>query len=556
AVANANGSVEVNLTVYDSSGAGLSNTTSFMLSVTAVNDNPLFESISDFTQDEDFSAFTLDLSDNISDVEEPDSALEIGYTLNDSSVFSVSVNNATDVVTFTAVANASGSVEVNLTVYDSSGAGLSNTTSFILSVLDATAPIITLDSPSHRNWAASGAAVFNFTVTDRSPLSVCKLYGNFNGTWMVNYTLTSLTNATTTNFSIVNLPEGNYTWNVWCNDTLNNGAFASSNYTKYVDLTNPAATAAVSPSSVNQLGTVAITCTASDSLDPSPSAALTRVQLPDGSASSDLDGTFTDTTRIGTYTVTCRATDTIGKTASTTTTFSVTAEQTTGTSGGGGGTAATQTASVATTIAKITPQKPAVVKLDNEKLGVTEIELDVKNEANNVKLTVSSHITSPSGTPAITEGMVYKYIQIDKTNIDNKDIKSAKITFFVTKQWLDENNLGNKDVVLKKYTTNWVELPTKIVKLKDDKYYYEGTTSGFSVFAIGTKAVKEEPSVEAEEPAVEAEEPAAAEEAMEPAEEKSRTGLIVLIIVGVALIAGAVVLVLKKRKPGHYHKRR
>ncbi|MFH1636870.1 MAG: Ig-like domain-containing protein, partial [Candidatus Woesearchaeota archaeon] len=131
AVANANGSVEVNLTVFDR--VGLTNTTSFMLSVTAVNDNPLFESISAISTSEDFSAFTLDMSDNISDVEEPDAALEIGYTLNDSSVFSVSVNNATDEVTFTAVANANGSVEVNLTVYDSSGAGLSNTTSFMLS---------------------------------------------------------------------------------------------------------------------------------------------------------------------------------------------------------------------------------------------------------------------------------------------------------------------------------------------------------------------------------------------------------------------------------------
>ncbi|MCG2702522.1 cadherin-like domain-containing protein, partial [Candidatus Parcubacteria bacterium] len=97
-----------------------------------MNDNPLFEPITDFSKAEDFTAFDLNLSGNISDVESADNLLNISYTLNNSGVFSVSINNDTDVATFTAIANQFGSVEVNFTVVDPDGG--SNTTSLTLTV--------------------------------------------------------------------------------------------------------------------------------------------------------------------------------------------------------------------------------------------------------------------------------------------------------------------------------------------------------------------------------------------------------------------------------------
>ena len=111
-----NGSREMNLTVIDADGS--KNTTTFVVTVNAVNDNPLFESVSDFTLTEDFTTFSFELSNNVSDIEEPDSALTIQYGLNATGLFSVAVDNSTKNVTLTATANANGSRAVNFTVID------------------------------------------------------------------------------------------------------------------------------------------------------------------------------------------------------------------------------------------------------------------------------------------------------------------------------------------------------------------------------------------------------------------------------------------------------
>jgi len=41
----------------------------------------------------------------------------------------------------------------------------------------------------------------------------------------------------TMNFTVVNLTEGSYIWNIWCNDTTNNGDFSTSNKTIGIDTT-------------------------------------------------------------------------------------------------------------------------------------------------------------------------------------------------------------------------------------------------------------------------------------------------------------------------------
>ena len=66
------------------------------------------------------------------------------------------------------------------------------------------------------------------------------MYGDWNGGWHANQTDTIIENGTVNSF-ILNLSDGDgeYLWNVWCNDTAGNSAFNATNYTLTVDMTAP-----------------------------------------------------------------------------------------------------------------------------------------------------------------------------------------------------------------------------------------------------------------------------------------------------------------------------
>jgi len=105
--------------------------------------------------------------------------------------------------------------------------------------ISTTAPAIILDSPSNNNWSNNGTnSYFNFTATDLDELDTCELWANWTGTWHKNYTWSSPTNATM-EFTIANLTEGSYIWNVWCNDSLGLGTFSAVNRTIGIDATYP-----------------------------------------------------------------------------------------------------------------------------------------------------------------------------------------------------------------------------------------------------------------------------------------------------------------------------
>ena len=99
-------------------------------------------------------------------------------------------------------------------------------------------PAITLNYPTDNKYLNNRTTYFNFTSVDLDGLSQCQLYGNWSGTWAKNFTWVNPTNNTM-NFTIINLIEGRYKWNIWCNDTLGNPSWALTNFTVNIDLTNP-----------------------------------------------------------------------------------------------------------------------------------------------------------------------------------------------------------------------------------------------------------------------------------------------------------------------------
>ncbi len=103
--------------------------------------------------------------------------------------------------------------------------------------ISTTAPSITLNDPTNNKYLAKTNVSFNYTATDTEGLSVCELYGNWSGAWHKNFTWNATSGVM--NKTWANISEGKYLWNVWCNDTNNNGQFYTSNFTFTIDTTNP-----------------------------------------------------------------------------------------------------------------------------------------------------------------------------------------------------------------------------------------------------------------------------------------------------------------------------
>ena len=105
--------------------------------------------------------------------------------------------------------------------------------------IDSIKPNISLDTPTNYQNISNGIDVyFNFTATDAGGLDTCQLWHNGTGTWHKNYSWVGPT-SDTQNHTTVNISEGRFKYNMWCNDTANNFNWSTSNFTFTVDETNP-----------------------------------------------------------------------------------------------------------------------------------------------------------------------------------------------------------------------------------------------------------------------------------------------------------------------------
>ncbi|MFH1409099.1 MAG: hypothetical protein ABIH34_04280, partial [Nanoarchaeota archaeon] len=100
-------------------------------------------------------------------------------------------------------------------------------------------------SENNNTISNSTTQIFGFNAIDIN-LNTVLLYVNLSGSWVVNGTNSSPTSGVNSSFTIV-LPEGNYVWSMWTNDSANNTAYFSGNYSLAVDTTVPNITL-ISPS--------------------------------------------------------------------------------------------------------------------------------------------------------------------------------------------------------------------------------------------------------------------------------------------------------------------
>lgn len=161
--------------------------------------------------------------------------------------------------------------------------------------------------------------------------------------------------------------------------------------------------------------------------------------------------------------------------------------------GTGGSTGSTGSTSFTTGGVNIAAGEIGTITISqSDEYGVTEVLVEVKEGANNVKV-VLTEVSLDAGE--VIEGLlgsIYKYLTITAQNLDDSNIESAKIRFKIEKSWFEENNLDPETVLLNRYSDDtWAGLETTMTEEDDTYYYYEASTPGFSYFAVTAREVGE-----------------------------------------------------------------
>ncbi len=327
--------------------------------------------------------------------------------------------------------------------------------------------------------AASNKTTLNISITDATVglLNSTNLFcfANANGTNQTAVVVDGFCNFT---LDLTSLSDGNATIKIYINDTINNMRL-NSTLVVQVDTTAPAATSSCSPTTVQTGDTFPCTCSGTD--------ATSGVNTATGTSTSP-DGTVTPAST-GTFDFTCSIADFGGLTTSATKTYSVTQPSSSPSSGGSSGGSSGVTTAPSKVLSEINPGAASVSKYTDPNIGLKEIQINVNNKAQNVKVDVKKYDGKPAAVSVEKTGKVYQYIQIEVSNVADK-LESAKITTKVEKTWVSENGLTKEGVSLFKFdntSKQWNELSTTLSSEDSTYYYYDVQVTSFSYFAIGEK---------------------------------------------------------------------
>jgi PGF-pre-PGF domain-containing protein len=132
-------------------------------------------------------------------------------------------------------------------------------------------------------------------------------------------------------------------------------------------------------------------------------------------------------------------------------------------------------------IASAAPETP--IKLNITNSHISSISITLKGLARNVTIFFEKLVEKPPQIPK-PPGLVYAYHEIS-INISKDVIKSANITFYVSKEWLIANNAKAENVTLVRYhAVEWTKLPTRVVGENATHFQFLSQTPGFSTYAI------------------------------------------------------------------------
>ncbi|MBU2523435.1 MAG: PGF-pre-PGF domain-containing protein, partial [Nanoarchaeota archaeon] len=312
--------------------------------------------------------------------------------------------------------------------------------------------------------------------------------GGLNSTNLVN--ISGMLNES--NVSFTNLAEGRYNWSVGSCDESDN-CNITSNYSLIVDTTNPVAdNPDIDDTTITEDDSTEVVCAGTDALSEVKNISVMRDgSIVDSENDASINYTFSPSDD-GTYDFKCRVFDNAGNYDDS----SIVEVKVSSTSSSSSSSSSSSTTTTASTVYTFTyksysslsaGQTIFINMLDRtiSATGVQAISVAINGAASDVSFRVDkptdSSITSKYSSSTET---VLNYISIDHNNLDNSKIQNAIITFEVKKSVLNSNDYDKNSVKLKRHTTKWDELETKIVSEDSTKVVYNATSPGLSIFAI------------------------------------------------------------------------
>ena len=419
-----------------------------------------------------------------------------------------------------------------------------NTSATRTFTIETTDPVFAMTSPAN----SSTESYFNMTlqVNESNPAATLCTYNLSNpSTYIIGSILNSsfsVSGNVHNNISAVGLSlgilNGTYNLSINCIDAF------SKNVTHVYNLSvldNTTPTIAVLSATTTGTGTPTVTivldATSSEyatcKYGSSSADSVTSSTTYSGSGMHPMtDSGITHTTTLsytsddsGTYYVRCRDTNLNTMTTSANVTFS--ADVTAGSSGGGttggGGTSGSGSTSspIVTRSWSVLGSGTTSFQVLSSAIDITDVTFTLSKSVTNPSITVSKIEASFMTAPALTNVQVYQLLQITKTNINDSALSNVLIKFKVPKSWLFDKQVSADSIVLKRYTTVWIDLST--TKTKEDAVYvyYEATSSGLSYFAIATRQTISQPTTPAENATTPVETPPAEQPPVEtpPAEQ-------------------------------------
>ena len=302
--------------------------------------------------------------------------------------------------------------------------------------------------------------------------------------------------------------------------------------------------------SVNSTGSTSFT-------NPTPVSALAKsrnITLSSLTASTTYNLTVITCDRAGN----CLTNKTLGFTTSAAEAAAAAAEAAAA-GGGGGGAAAPSNieASAGRQWDTLAAGSSGVLAINNEKIAVTGVVIDVKNAVTSPSITVESLTANPYTAPAAAK--VYQYLNLKKSNIADSDASKITVKFKVAKSWLASNGVSEDKIALYRYSdAKWNALPTSKTGADTNFVLYESTTPGFSVFAVGsteappavTPPTEVTPTPEAPEAAPTPEEEAKPVPPAAPPAKKglSRTTMALIAVVIIVIVAALGYFMMQRKK--------
>ena len=194
--------------------------------------------------------------------------------------------------------------------------------------------------------------------------------------------------------------------------------------------------------------------------------------------------------------------------------------------GGGGGIITTPVTTTGTTQSqywdRLAAGSETSFRVTRSGIPVSQVVFTVTEAVTDAELTIASHTEKPSYVATGYEGIVYRYVTLSRSNIEDSLISMVTIGFSVNRTFISENNASPEDIVMFRYSDGqWNELETRSTGSDAENYYYEATSPGLSSFVISLIETPEDEIIEqpvdpVEEPV---EEPVAPEEPANVSEE-------------------------------------